>query len=65
MNLDEMKNSWNVLNERLEQNEILNKRIIEEMVASKTKSAYGKGQKGRWRNCTDSGTRTAADCWHI
>ena len=35
-----MKNSWNVLNERLEQNEILNKRIIEEMVASKTKSAY-------------------------
>lgn len=40
MNFDEMKNSWNVLNERLEQNEILNKRIIEEMVASKTKSAY-------------------------
>lgn len=40
MNLDEMKNSWNVLNERLEQNEILNKRIIEEMVASKTKSVY-------------------------
>ena len=40
MNVDEMKNSWNVLNERLEQNEILNKRIIEEMVASKTKSAY-------------------------
>ena len=40
MKLDEMKNSWNVLNERLEQNEILNKRIIEEMVASKTKSAY-------------------------
>ena len=40
MNLDEMKNSWNVLNQRLEQNEILNKRIIEEMVASKTKSAY-------------------------
>ena len=37
MNLDEMKNSWNVLNERLEQNEILNKRIIEEMVASKNK----------------------------
>ena len=25
MNLDEMKNSWNVLNERLEQNEILNR----------------------------------------
>ena len=24
MNLDEMKNSWNVLNERLEQNEIPN-----------------------------------------
>ena len=40
MNLDELKNSWTVLNERLEQNEILNKRIIEEMVASKTKSAY-------------------------
>ncbi|WP_294609287.1 hypothetical protein [uncultured Bacteroides sp.] len=40
MNIDEMKNSWNVLNERLEQNEILNKRIIEEMIASKTKSAY-------------------------
>lgn len=40
MNIDEMKAGWNVMNERLAQNEILNKRMIKEMITAKTKSAY-------------------------
>ena len=40
MELDELKAGWNVLNERLEQNEILNKRIIKEMIINRTQSAY-------------------------
>lgn len=40
MELEELKAGWNVLNERLEQNEILNKRIIKEMITNRTQSAY-------------------------
>ena len=40
MELEELKAGWNVLNERLEQNEILNKRIIKEMIINRTQSAY-------------------------
>lgn len=40
MDLDEMKAGWNVLNERLAQNEIINKRMIKEMIMNRTKSAY-------------------------
>lgn len=40
MELDDLKAGWNVLNERLEQNEILNKRIIKEMITNRTQSAY-------------------------
>ena len=40
MDLDEMKAGWNVLNERLAQNEILNKRVVKEMITARTKSAY-------------------------
>ena len=40
MELEELKAGWGVLNERLEQNEILNKRIIKEMVTNRTQSAY-------------------------
>lgn len=42
MEMDEMKTSWNVLNEKLQQNEILNKRLIREMIASRTQTAYGR-----------------------
>lgn len=40
MELEELKAGWNVLNERLAQNEILNKRIIKEMITTRTQSAY-------------------------
>ena len=40
MELEELKAGWNVLNERLAQNEILNKRIIKEMIINRTQSAY-------------------------
>lgn len=42
MDLEEMKAGWNVLNERLAQNEILNQRIIKEMITTRTQSAYEK-----------------------
>lgn len=40
MNSDELKAGWKVLNERLAQHEIINKRIIKEMITQRTKSAY-------------------------
>ncbi|MBO4985243.1 MAG: hypothetical protein J6C87_06325 [Bacteroides sp.] len=40
MNLEEMKQGWNVLNNRLAQNEIVNQRIIKEMIMRKTESAH-------------------------
>ena len=40
MELEELKASWNVLNERLEKSEMLNKRIIKEMITNRTQSAY-------------------------
>jgi len=39
MELEDLKAGWNVLNERLEQNEILNKRIIKEMITKRTVAA--------------------------
>lgn len=39
MELEELKAGWSVLNERLEQNEILNKRIIKEMITKRTVAA--------------------------
>lgn len=39
MELDELKAGWSVLNERLQQQEILNKRIIQEMIRNRTNSA--------------------------
>lgn len=38
MELEELKAGWNVLNERLQQNEILNRRIITEMIKNRTKT---------------------------
>ena len=40
MELEELKASWNVLNEQLEKSEMLNKRIIKEMITNRTQSAY-------------------------
>lgn len=40
MELEELKTSWNILNERLEKSEMLNKRIIKEMISTRTQSAY-------------------------
>lgn len=49
MDLDEMKAGWSVLNERLAQNEISNQRIIKEMIATRTRSAYDKIYNHEWR----------------
>lgn len=40
MELEELKASWSVLNEQLEKSEMLNKRIIKEMITNRTQSAY-------------------------
>ncbi|MDL2277221.1 hypothetical protein LJC57_01390 [Parabacteroides sp. OttesenSCG-928-G07] len=42
MELDDLKTGWTILNERLEENEILNKRIVEEMIKNRTNSAHSK-----------------------
>lgn len=47
MELEELKTSWNILNERLNQNEILNKRIIKEMITSRILTAQ---QRLLWKN---------------
>lgn len=40
MELEELKTSWNALDKRLEEIEIVNMRMVKEMVSRKTKSAY-------------------------
>lgn len=40
MELDELKNSWNVLNKRLDDSEVVNLRVVKEMISQKTKSAF-------------------------
>lgn len=40
MELDELKNSWNALNKRLNDSEVVNLRIVREMIQQKTKSAF-------------------------
>ena len=40
MELEKLKEEWNVLNEHLAQNEILNKRIVKEMITTRALSAY-------------------------
>lgn len=42
MELEELRANWNVLNERLAENEIVNQRIVKEMISQKTKSAFDK-----------------------
>lgn len=46
MELEELKAGWNVLNDRLAQNEILNKRIIKEMIINRTQPAIMNGCSG-------------------
>lgn len=40
MELEELKNSWNALDKRLADNEVVNLRIVKEMIQQKTKTAY-------------------------
>ena len=40
MELEELKNSWNALDKRLSENEVVNLRIVKEMLAQKTKTAF-------------------------
>lgn len=42
MELDDLKQNWLLLNKRLEENEVLNKKIIREMIKKRTTSAYDK-----------------------
>lgn len=50
MNLEEIKAGWNVLNERLAKNEILNHRIIKEMITTRTRTAYEQVCNWEWWN---------------
>ena len=40
MELDELKSNWNALDKRLAETEIVNLRVVKEMIQQKTKSAY-------------------------
>ena len=40
MELDELKTNWNALDKRLAETEIVNLRVVKEMIQQKTKSAY-------------------------
>lgn len=40
MELDELKASWNALNKHLAETEVVNLRVVKEMIQQKTKSAY-------------------------
>jgi protein-S-isoprenylcysteine O-methyltransferase Ste14 len=40
MELDELKNSWNALNKRLDNSEVVNMRVVREMISQKTSSAF-------------------------
>lgn len=42
MDLEQMKQGWNVLNERLVKQEIVNDKIVKEMISQKTQSAHDK-----------------------
>lgn len=42
MELENLKAGWGVLNERIQQNEILNKRIISDMIRNRTQSAQSR-----------------------
>lgn len=42
MELEELKQQWQLLNKRLEENEILNKKIILDMIKKRTTSAYNR-----------------------
>jgi MFS family permease len=42
MELEELKAGWSILSERLEKNEILNKRIIKEMITKRTQTAHNR-----------------------
>ena len=45
MEFEELKNNWNALSERLSANEILNKRIIKDMIVQRAETSLAKLQK--------------------
>ena len=42
MELEDLRTGWSVLNERLKKNEILNTKIVKEMITKRTQTAYDK-----------------------
>ena len=42
MELDELKNAWALVDERLKENEMLNKRIVQEMLSTKSNRSLNK-----------------------
>ena len=46
MELQDLKQKWNILDERLAQNEILSKRALQESICGKNKTMYENVQKG-------------------
>ena len=60
MELDDLKTKWNALDKRLAETEIVNMRMVKEMVSHKTKSAYDRivGQNiynGYYIRCGEDG----------
>lgn len=53
--MDDLKASWKILNKQLEQTEIVNRRIIKEMILNRTKSAHSKILKWEWKSCMIGG----------
>ena len=45
MELEDLKQKWNMLDERLSKSEVYNKRALEEVIKSKNKTTYEKLQK--------------------
>ncbi len=49
MELEELKNSWKEMSERLDQKEILEKRLIKETISSRVRSIVDKNQEQSYR----------------
>ena len=45
MELEDLKQKWNMLDERLSKSEVYNKRVLEEVIKGKNKTTYEKLQK--------------------
>ena len=49
MELEELKNSWKEMSERLDQKEILEKKLIKETITSRVHNIMGKNQEQSYR----------------